>query len=272
MLACVVFGFALIAGRVEGSIVTAPMIFVTAGLVAGWTGLVDLSEPSHAASSELAQEVVLVGAELALVLLLFTSAAGIRPSSLRGNPLPARLLFLGLPLTIVAGTLVAVVLFGGLEFWECAIIAAVLAPTDAALGQAVVSNEDLPEDVREGLEVESSLNDGGTVPLLTLFIALAAAEEGIEGGWIQFAIEQIGLGILVGAVIGAVGGWLLHWASERGLTEPLFEKLAFAALAVIIYVAAGEAGGNGFIAAFVGGAAAGVTTGSMRITVRLRTA
>jgi sodium/hydrogen antiporter len=159
--------------------------------------------------------------------------------------------------------LVAFLLFDGLAFWECAIVAAVLAPTDAALGQAVVSNTDLPEQVREGLEVESGLNDGGTVPLLTLFIALAAVEEGVEGGWLQFAVEQIGLGVLVGAAVGAAGGWVLRWASERGYTEPLFEKLALAALAIIIYVVAGEVGGNGFIAAFVGGAAAGVTAGAV---------
>lgn len=264
ILACVVFGFALVAGRLEGSVVTAPMIFVAAGLVAGWTGLLDLSMPSHAeTSAHIGQEAVLVAAELALVLLLFTSASGIKPSALRGNPLPARLLCLGLPLTIALGTLVAFLLFDGLAFWECAIVAAVLAPTDAALGQAVVSNQDLPQEVREGLEVESGLNDGGTVPLLTLFIALAAVEEGVEGGWVQFAIEQIGLGALVGAAIGAAGGWVLRWASERDYTEPLFEKLALAALAIIVYVAAGEVGGNGFIAAFVGGAAAGVTAGAV---------
>lgn len=262
VLAGVIFAFALVAGRVEGTVVTAPIVFVTAGLVAGWSGAVDLGTPTHADdSAATVHQAVLVAAELALVLLLFTAASSIRPGAVRGNALPARLLLIGLPLTIVAGTAVAVALFDGLEFWECAIIAAVLAPTDAALGRAVVTNEDIPEDVREGLEVESGLNDGGAVPLLTLFIALAAAEEGIAGGWLQFAVEQIGLGIVAGAAIGAAGGWALRAASDRGRTEPLFEKLAVAALAVITYVVAGEVGGNGFIAAFVGGAAAGATAG-----------
>jgi sodium/hydrogen antiporter len=200
ILGCVVFAFALFARRVEGTVVTAPMVFVSAGLVAGWTGLIDLGgAAAHATAPSTAHEVVLVVAELALVLLLFTAAARIKPRALRGNPLPLRLLCVGLPLTIGLGTVVAVALLGDLELWECAIVAAVLAPTDAALGQAVVTNPALPLRVRQGLEVESGLNDGGSVPFLTLFIGLAAAEEGLGGGWIRFAVEQIGYGTLIGA-------------------------------------------------------------------------
>ena len=176
-----------------------------------------------------------------------------------------RLLCIGLPLTIVLGTVVAVALLADLEFWECAIVAAVLAPTDAALGQAVVTNPALPLRVRQGLNVESGLNDGGSVPFLTLFIGLAAAEEGLGGGWLRFAAEQIGYGTLIGAAAGVAGGVALRRASARGWTVPLFEKLALAALAVIIFVAADEVGGNGFIAAFVGGGAAGVAAGPVAV-------
>jgi sodium/hydrogen antiporter len=134
-------------------------------------------------------------AELALVLLLFSDAARIDPRALRGNAIPLRLLLLGVPFTIAIGTLLGLALLSDLEFWECAIVAAILAPTDAALGQAVVSSPMLPVRIRQGLNVESGLNDGGTVPFLTLFIALAAAEEGVEGGWFRFALEQIGYGV-----------------------------------------------------------------------------
>ncbi len=262
LLGCVVFAFALCARRIEGTIVTPPMVFVSAGLVAGWTGLVDLGHAAeHVGGAEATREVILLVAELALVLLLFTDAARIHPRSLRGNPLPLRLLCIGLPLTIGLGTAVAVALLSDLEFWECAIVAAVLAPTDAALGQAVVSNPALPLRVRQGLNVESGLNDGGSVPFLTLFIALAAAEEGLEGGWLRFAAEQIGYGTLIGLAAGVAGGVALRRASARGWTVPLFEKLAFAALAVMTFVAADEVGGNGFIAAFVGGGAAGMAAG-----------
>jgi NhaP-type Na+/H+ or K+/H+ antiporter len=161
---------------------------------------------------------------------------------------------------------VAVALLSDLTFWECAIVAAVLAPTDAALGQAVVTNPALPLRIRQSLNVESGLNDGGSVPFLTLFIALAVAEEGLGGGWLRFAVEQIGYGTLIGAAAGVAGGVALRRAAARGWTVPLFEKLAFAAIAVIAFVAADELGGNGFIAAFVGGGAAGVAAGP--VTVR----
>jgi sodium/hydrogen antiporter len=265
ILGSVLFAFALCARRVEGTVLTAPMVFVSAGLLAGWTGLLDLgSAAEHAgAAPDATHEVILVVAELALVLLLFTDAARIDPRALRGNALPLRLLGIGLPLTIVLGTVVAVALLSDLELWECAIVAAVLAPTDAALGQAVVSNPALPLRIRQGLNVESGLNDGGSVPFLTMFIGLAAAEEGVGGGWLRFAVEQIGYGMLIGVAAGVAGGLALRRASERGWTVPLFEKLALAALAVITFVTADEVGGNGFIAAFVGGAAAGVAARSV---------
>jgi NhaP-type Na+/H+ or K+/H+ antiporter len=155
-------------------------------------------------------------------------------------------------------------LLSDLEPWECAIVAAVLAPTDAALGQAVVSSPLVPLHVREALNVESGLNDGGSVPFLTLFIALAASHEGLEQGWLRFAVEQIGYGTLIGVAVGVAGGAALTRAAERGWTTTGFERLAFAALAMIAWYAAGEAGGNGFIAAFVGGSAAGMAAGSLR--------
>ena len=265
----VLFAFALCARRVEGTVLTAPMIFVSAGLVAAWTGLVDFgSAAAHAGvAPDVSQEVVLVVAELALVLLLFTDAARIDPRALRGNALPMRLLCIGLPLTIALGTVAAVALLSDLELWECAIVAAVLAPTDAALGQAVVANPALPLRIRQGLNVESGLNDGGSVPFLTLFIGLAAAEEGLGGGWFRFAVEQIGYGTLIGVAAGVAGGFALRRAAERGWTVPVFEQLALAALALIAFVAADEVGGNGFIAAFVGGGAAGMAAGPVTARV-----
>jgi sodium/hydrogen antiporter len=211
-----------------------------------------------------AREAVFLVAELALVLLLFADAAQVDPRHLRGNALPLRLLGIGLPLTIGLGTLVALVLLSELELWECAIVAAVLAPTDAALGQAVVSSPLVPLRIREGLNVESGLNDGGSVPFLMLFIALAAAHEGLDEGWVRFAVEQIGLGTLIGVAVGGAGGAALRRAAERGWTTTVFERLGLAALAIVAWFVADEIGGNGFIAAFVGGGAAGMAAGSLR--------
>jgi NhaP-type Na+/H+ or K+/H+ antiporter len=263
LLACLIFGFGLLSRRLEGTVVSAAMVFVAAGLVAALTGLVDLGAATHS-RPEASREAVFLVAELALVLLLFTDAARIDPRHLRRNALPLRLLGIGLPLTIGLGTLLALLLLSNLDPWECAIVAAVLAPTDAALGQAVVSSPLVPLRIREGLNVESGLNDGGSVPFLMLFIALAASHEGLDDGWVQFAAEQIGYGTLIGVAVGVAGGVALRRASERGWTTVVFERLALAALAIVAWYAAGEAGGNGFIAAFVGGGAAGMAAGSLR--------
>ena len=199
MISCVLLGYALLSRRLEGTVVSAAMFFVVAGDLAGWTGIVDLGAAAHGGPGEEAsREAVLVVAELALVLLLFGDAAGIDLRTLRRNALSVRLLAIGLPLTIGLGTVLAVVVLADLELWECAIVAAVLAPTDAALGQAVVTSHAVPARIRQALNVESGLNDGGSVPFLMLFIALAAAEEGLGGGWLAFTVEQIGLGALVG--------------------------------------------------------------------------
>ena len=263
LLACLIFGFGLLSRRVEGTVVSAPMVFVAAGLVAMWTGLVDLGSATHSEPGA-SREAVFLVAELALVLLLFTDAAGIDPRHLRRNALPLRLLGIGLPLTIGLGTLLALVVLSDLEPWECAIVAAVLAPTDAALGKAVVSSPLVPLRIREGLNVESGLNDGGSVPFLMLFIALAAAHEGLEEGWVRFAVEQIGYGALIGVAVGGVGAAAIRRAAARGWTTAVFERLALAALAIIAWYAADSAGGNGFIAAFVAGGAAGMAAGSLR--------
>jgi NhaP-type Na+/H+ or K+/H+ antiporter len=132
------------------------------------------------------------------------------------------------------------------------------------LGRIVVASPLVPTPLRDGLSIESGLNDGGSVPFLTLFIALALSEEHIKGEWLTFAVEQIGYGALIGGGVGAAGGLALRGAAERDWTAPEFERLAFAALGVIAWLAADEAGGNGFIAAFVGGGAAGTAAGALR--------
>src|SRR5918995_6577856 len=263
-IACAPFAFALLSRRVEGTVVTGPMVFVAAGLICGWTGLLEFGSAAHSGDHAAAREIVFLVAELALVLLLFTDAARIDPRAVRSNPLTARLLGIGLPLTVTLGALVGLLVLTDLETWECAIIAAVLAPTDAALGQAVISSPAVPERVRQALGVESGLNDGGSVPFLMLFIALAAADEGLEGGWLRFTTEQIGLGALIGVAAGALGGLALLLAAERGWTTTVYERLGLAAVAIIAFVAADEIGGNGFIAAFVAGGAAGMTAGPLR--------
>ncbi|MGH2715321.1 MAG: cation:proton antiporter, partial [Thermoleophilaceae bacterium] len=254
VLAAVFLVYGLASRRLELSAISAPMVFVGAGIVAG-PDVLDLVElnATHGTAFHVA--------EVTLAVVLFADAARVDVRSLRGDAgLAGRLLGIGMPATIVLGMAAGAVLLTELEFWEAAIVAAVLAPTDAALGQAVVSSRRVPERIRQALTVESGLNDGLSVPFLALFLAIAVEQTVPEAReWLGFAAEQIGLGTLIGAAVGGIGVWLVQRASERGLTTPLFEQFAVLALAVLAFVLADEVGGNGFIAAFVGGLAAGRT-------------
>src|SRR5215203_3080324 len=255
VLAAVIFIFGLVSRRLEQTVLTAPIVFVVAGAILGpgGLGLLEFKLDDHT--------VLLLG-EITLAIVLFTDAASIKLSALRQNEgLPLRLLGIGMPLTIALGAVVAALVLTDLTFWEAAIVGAVLAPTDAALGQAVVSNLRVPVRVRQALNVEAGLNDGLSVPFLALFLALAEAEEEHVSAdiWIRFALEQVGFGILVGIGVGLVGGWLVRGASQRGWMIDSFQRLALLALAIIAWALADQIGGNGFIAAFVGGLLIGPT-------------
>jgi NhaP-type Na+/H+ or K+/H+ antiporter len=232
------------------------MAFIAAGMLLG---------ASHVVSSLLNTEVLLLVGSIALVLVLFTDASRINISLFRVNAeLPARLLIIGLPLTIAAGAVIAALLFTNLTIWQAGIIGTVLAPTDAGLGQAIVTSERVPVRIREALNVESGLNDGGSVPFLLVFLALAAIQEGVEppSFWIV-AVEQIGIGVAIGLVVGIAGGWLIRSATRRGWMTRTFKRLSFLALAILAWGVAGPIGGSGFIAAFVGGFATGATVGDV---------
>src|SRR5918993_4547274 len=255
VLATVVFAFGLVSRRLEGTVLTAPLLFVASGVVLGPAafGLIELKLDDHT---------VLLVAEIALAIVLFTDAARTNLSTLRENEgLLLRLLGIGMPLTIALGTVLAALLLTDLTFWEAAIVGTVLAPTDAALGQAVVNNPRIPIRIRQALNVEAGLNDGLSVPFLALFLTLAVAEEELEPAsyWIRFALEQVGFGVLVGVGVGLVGGWLVSQASQSGWMTDSFQRLALLVLAFIAWALADQVGGNGFIAAFVGGLAVGPT-------------
>lgn len=253
VISLAVFAYALVSERLSMSPVTAPMVFTTVGLMVGSTGFgwFDLSLRGEALS-------ILV--EATLVLVLFTDAIRIDLRALRGESwLPLRLLAIGLPLSLILGTLVALVMFGELTVLEAALLAAVLAPTDAALGQAVVSDRRLPVRLRQGLNVESGLNDGIVLPVVTVLLAVTAAEAdpGGLGEWGDFVARQVGFGVLVGIACGAGGGWLLNRMSIAGRVEGVYRQLATVAVAVGAFAGAGILEGNGFIAAFCAGVAFG---------------
>jgi len=196
-------------------------------------------------------------AELTLALVLFTDASGANLGVLRRTTgLPVRLLLVGLPLTIALGYGAGIALFDELSVFEVALLATMLAPTDAALGQAVVSNQAVPARVRQGLNVESGLNDGICVPILFLFLALAGGNVG-EGGSGQLALgllaQQIGIGIATGVVLSALSVGLLRFCKARDWVSDVWIQIPVVALALLCFAAAQALGGSGFIACFVGG-------------------
>lgn len=248
IVALVVVAFALVSKRIGPTVISAPMVFVAAGLLTGpeVTDLVDLG---------LELEAVDILGEFTLAVLLFSDASRIDTRSLRREyALPARLLGIGLPLSVALGTGVLMLLID-VGVWEAALIAAILAPTDAALGQEVVTDRAVPARIRQGLNVESGLNDGLIVPAVALFLALAVDDDdsGSARFWIRFVFEQIGVALLVGVTVGAAGAWLLNRAAERDLMDPLYAQLATFAIAVGALTTSIQVGGNGFIAAFVAG-------------------
>ena len=222
------------------------MIFLGFGFLLSQTGLMP-----HA-DAEASLHLV---AEIALIVLLFLDAAQINLDALRKRyAWPGRMLVIGLLLSIAFGTLAAMALLPGRSIFALALLAAILAPTDAALGQAVISNPVVPERARRALTVESSLNDGLALPVILLFASLAAnaAGQGITN-WLLFGAKRLILGPLAGAAIGLIGGAVLLFAKRHDRTSDTFEGIGTIALAGVVYLGASEVGGNGFIAAFVAG-------------------
>lgn len=251
------FIVAVISRRIDKLPVSAQMIFIFSGILIGWfvTGFIDVTEPP-------VSTIILLIAEIALVLVLFTDASRVDLGSIKWNSLQTRLLSIGLILTIVMGITFAILIFTNLTFWEAAIIGVVLAPTDAALGQMVVKNKGIPNKIREALEVESGLNDGLSVPFLLVFIAIGLSEESFSptGYFVQTALEQIGLGAIVGIAVGFIGSRIVIKSRNKGWITPNYQRIAFLVLAVLSFIIADEIGGSGFIAAFIGGLATGYVT------------
>jgi NhaP-type Na+/H+ or K+/H+ antiporter len=249
-LALILLGFAAISGRIEGTSITAPMVFTVVGLVVGARalGLVDLEQRG--------EEIKLL-TEATLTVVLFSEASRIDLRTLRGEAgVPARLLGIGLPLTLLAGFVAALLIIDALAWPEALLLAVILAPTDAALGQTVVTLTRLPSRVRQSLNVESGLNDGICVPLFFVVLAVAQAEE-TGAGWrgaVRLVVEELGYGALAGTLAGTAAAVVVIAAGRRAFIAPSWLQLVPLAGAALAYGIAQPIGGSGFIAAFVGGA------------------
>jgi len=252
LIALLFLVFALASRKLSGSILTGPMLFAGFGFligpqVLGWVNL------------EISNRVMHTIAEVTLVVVLFTDAASTDFKLFRqSRNLPLRMLLIGMPLAVGLGTLAALGLFPGWSLWEAALLAAILTPTDAALGQAVTENETIPERIRTAIGSESGLNDGLALPLVVLFAALAAGGSNDGAGyWAEFVGSQLLLGPLAGIAIGYAGGRLVSVADEHGWMSDWAEGIAAMAIALGAFMLAEAVDGNGFLAAFTGGLAFG---------------
>ncbi|RLT97456.1 cation:proton antiporter [Ketobacter sp.] len=242
--------YSLVAGGVERTRVSGPIIFTAFGLLIG-PMVFDLH------SMEIDGDVICSLAEVTLAVVLFTDAAGADVRILkRFGGIPARMLLIGLPLTILLGVGVAVLLIEDQPILLLALLATMLAPTDAALGKAVVSNKAIPSEIRESLNVESGLNDGICVPILLAFLELAHGASGEAqplGLVVKLLVEEIGIGLAVGLGVTWIAVKLFRSAQVRGWSTKTWMQLSVAALAITCFSLAQYLGGSGFIAAFAGG-------------------
>lgn len=245
-----IFIYSLVSGRLERTVVTAPIVFTALGVLAfPFLGLQQDGAEG--------MEILLTLAEIGLVLLLFTDASRTSLEVLKDiRNLPSRLLSTGMLLTILLGALAALVVFRQLSIWEAGILAAILAPTDAGLGQVIVNSPKVPMKIRQALNVEAGLNDGLSVPFLLFFIALAGTGvENREARLAQFVVEQLGYGVLIGVAIGLAGGFLIRLAHRKGWMAESWQRLGVVALPLLCALASEAAGASMFIAAFAAGLA-----------------
>ena len=247
-----VIAFAAVSKRIEHWPLTMPMVFVGAGVFTEAIGVVDLTPDTEGIS---------LIAEVTLAVILFSDAVRIDMKRLRRQlAIPLRLLAIGMPLTIILGTLVNSLLFPDAGWVAVALLAAILAPTDAALGSAVVEDESVPVRERLALNVESGVNDGLAVPVVTILTAVLIQESRTTAQWAWFVVQQIGFGVVIGVVIGGVTIAVLRWSNARGWADARYEQLATFVVPLVALFGAEVVSGNSFMAAF----AAGLTFGSFR--------
>lgn len=245
--ALLILGYGVFSRLAERSVITAPMVFVIVGVLVSFAPVELLREGARA-------PVVKVLAELTLIMVLFVDASTINLKRLiRERNLPIRLLFIGLPITMVLGWLIALPIFPDQSWLMLLLMALILSPTDAALGQAVVTSPVVPERLRQTINVESGLNDGIALPPILICLAMIAGggEDGHSATyWGGFVLKQFVYGPLIGGAVGWAGGKAIQLATSKGWMNHTFQRLGSVSLAILAYSTAEYFHGNGFIAAF----------------------
>lgn len=246
--------YSLLAHRLARSLVSAPMAFLGFGALVALLGWVP-----ERIMGDTPDRLLHLLAEVALVVLLFLDAARVNTLVLaRWHQWPMRMLFVGMPLGLLFGAGLTAAVFPHWSWAAVFLAAAILTPTDLALGQSVVSNPDVPERARDALTAEAGLNDGLALPVVLMLASLAAPLAAApDGGWPLFGLKQVTLGPLAGAALGWLGGHAMLAAQRRDWTSATHEGIAALSLAALAYLVATAIGGNGFIGAFSAGLAFG---------------
>jgi sodium/hydrogen antiporter len=249
VLALFVFGYSILAARIERSYVSGPMVCMICGAILGPNslGLLKLNL--------VADDLRLLG-EGALAMILFTDAAKADVMILRRIVfLPERLLLIGLPLTVLLGFAFGWLLFPSVSPIELGLLAAILAPTDAALGKSVIVNPETPKNIREALNVESGLNDGICVPIVVILLSFAIEAE-LKHDPVVYAtlvvLEEVGIGLVVGTFLAIAAVGAIRWIGSSSISRT-WNNVATPALAIACFTLAQALGGSGFIASFVSG-------------------
>ncbi len=264
--AAMIFIYGLFSKISDRSPVTAPMLFVAMGILVSPVGL-------GIFHMEVNSELVHVLTEVTLILILFVDASTINLKQLvQDRAIPMRLLLLGLPLSMIMGAATAYIIYPEINIWLLVLMALILSPTDAALGQAVVKSEMVPERVRRWISVESGLNDGIALPPIFACLAFLALDGSgaTDRYWFLFLLQQILFGAVIGGMVGWVGGVLVEKCVSKGWMNGTFQRLVSGSLAILCFSIAEMMQGNGFIAAFAGGLMLGVGTSSQHIRERIQ--
>ena len=258
-ISLVILGYGLFSKLLAKYNISGPMIFTIVGVL--FSPMVFGGKPLNANA-----ESVQILAEITLIVVLFSDAAALNLQQLKAHwRLPVRLLFVALPMTILFATLTAMWFYPHEPTLYALLLALILAPTDAALGKIVVSDERIPSTVRNTINVESGLNDGIVFPvLLTVLTMISSNSATAESGWMAYIAQQIAIGAVAGAFAGWAGAKIMMQAHQRGWMVHQYSNLAPIALAILSFYFSEHFGGNGYIAAFFAGLFLGNTSELLR--------
>jgi NhaP-type Na+/H+ or K+/H+ antiporter len=250
VMTILVLSYAVVSGLVKRWYIAPALIFAGFGMALGpfGFGVIDAATDTESFT---------ILAQLALTVILFNQAAMLDLRSVvRRGHVTFRLLVIGIPLSIVLGTVVALLAMPVMPLWEAVCLAAIVAPTEVALIDALLEDRRIPQQVRHALSAESGCYDG--LALAAMLAALALASEAAKpdpGRWAWFAVRTEVVSVVVGVGIGVIGGLVIARSRRRGWMSDTWAQLATLALALVCFEVGERLHGSGFVAAFAGGLA-----------------